>query len=167
MTCRVRQSEHAAIVGYPVFVGLNVGEEGLALRCYTVNVRNEADEKFLSFLESDAFREGLKLATTMQPAIKPLSKMAVGLTRAIASRHRNVPVQDFYMGLDFSQIPMRAHLAEGAYLAVQIPESLHAIWDWNEWMYDVSNGQVVGRQDSTRLIPYNYLVFSVSRCEGD
>ena len=49
--------------------------------------------------------------------------MALGLAKTIGKRHRNVPVQDFDLGLDFSTIPLGARLAEGAYLAVQIPES--------------------------------------------
>ncbi len=162
-TYRVREGEHAATVGYPIFVGLNVGSEGLAFKCFTVNVRNDDDEALLSFLDSDVFKAGLKLATTAQPALAPFSEMALGLTKAIATRNRNVPVQDFYMGLDFSNIPTRARLAEGAYLAVQIPEQEQAIWDWSEWVYNPNTGRVVNRDDPKQLIPYNYLVFSVTR----
>src|SRR5262245_15520827 len=46
-TFRAREGQAAAVVGYPVFVGLVSGEEGLALRCYTVNVKNEQDETLL------------------------------------------------------------------------------------------------------------------------
>ena len=102
-----REGEGAALVGYPLFVGLKVGREGLAFKCFTVNVRNGEDEAFLAFLDSDVFRAGLKLATTAQPAIAPLSELAFGLTRSIAKRHRNVAVQDFYLGLDFSGIATR------------------------------------------------------------
>ena len=102
----------------------------------------------------------------MQPAIAPLSGMAVALTRSLAARHRNVPVQDFYMGLDFTNIPTGARLAEGAYLAVQIPEMLQTVWDWSEWIYNPASGQVVSKQDHTQLIPYNYIIFSVSRYDG-
>jgi len=59
------------------------------------------------------------------------------------------------------------HAAIVGYLAVQIPEALQAIWDWNEWVYDISKGQVIRRQDPLQLIPYNYVVFSVSRFVGD
>jgi hypothetical protein len=38
-------------------------------------------------------------------------------------------------------------------------------WDWDEWVYDPSSGQVVNVDDHTELIPHNYIVFSVSRCE--
>lgn len=166
-TYRVREGEQAAILGYPVFVGLNVGVEGVAFKCFTVNVKNDADEAFLSFLESDVFKAGLKLAATVQPAIAPFSGMAYGITKSIAGRNRNVAVQDFYMGLDFSNISMRARLAEGSYLAVQIPETIQTVWDWSDWVYNPANGQVVNQADPAQLIPYNYLVFSVSRYEGD
>lgn len=162
-TYRVREGEQAGIRGYPIFVGLNVGREGLAFKCFTVNVRNDNDEAFLTFLESDLFRAGLKLAETAQPAIAPFSQMAYNLTRAVAGRNRNQPVQDFYLGLDFEPVATRARLAAGSYLAVQIPETLVVVWDWEEWVFNPANGQVVHRDDPTRLIPYNYLVFSVSR----
>jgi hypothetical protein len=166
-TYRVREGEQAAAIGYPLFVGLNVGTEGVAFKCFTVNVKNDDDEAFLAFLESDAFKGGLKLAATVQPAIGLFSETALGLTRAIARRNRNMPVQDFYMGLDFSAIATRARLAEGSYLAVQIPETIETIWDWSEWVYDPNNGRVVNKDEPTLLIPYNYVVFGVSRYEGE
>ena len=166
-THRVREGEQAAILGYPIFVGLNVGTEGVAFKCFTVNVRNEADEAFLSFLESDVFKEGLKLASTVQPAISLFSETALGLTKAIASRNRNVPVQDFYLGLDFSHIATRARLADRSYLAVQIPETIQTVWDWSEWVYNPANGRVANKANPTQLIPYNYIVFSISCYEGD
>jgi hypothetical protein len=164
-TFRVRDGEHAAVLGYPIFVGLNVGNAGVALKCFTVNVQNEADEALLRLLEGDVFRNGLKLAATVQPAIAPLSGMAVALTKTLAGRHRNVPVQDFQLGLDFSNIPTGARLAEGAYFAVQIPESLQVAWNWSDWVFLPSSGQVVNRANPLELIPYNYLVFSISRHE--
>jgi hypothetical protein len=74
-----------------------------------------------------------------------------------------VPVQEFYLGLDFGSTATGARLAEGSYLAVQIPEALQTVWDWDEWVYQPARGQVVHRDDPARTIPYNYLVFSVSR----
>ena len=71
------------------------------------------------------------------------------------------------MGLDFSNIATRARLAEGSYIAVQIPESLQTVWDWNEWVFQPNTGQIVGKDDAAALIPYNYIVFSVSRYEGE
>ena len=90
----------------------------------------------------------------------------MALTKSIAGRNRNVPVQDFYMGLDFTNIPTGARLAEGAYLAVQIPETLQTVWDWSDWVYNPANGQVVNKADPKQLIPYNYIVFGISRYDG-
>jgi hypothetical protein len=165
-TYRVREGEQAAVIGYPLFVGLNVGGEGVAFKCFTVNVQNDEDQAFLGFLESDVFKSGLKLVSTLQPAIAPFSEMALSLTKSIAGRNKNVPVQDFYMGLDFTNIATRARLAEGSYIAVQIPETLQTVWSWADWVYQPAAGQIVDKSTGARLIPYNYLVFSVSRYAG-
>ena len=130
-------------------------------------MRVNDDEALLGSRDSDAFKGGLKLATTLQPAIGLFSETALGLTKAIAGRNRNVPIQDFCMGLDFTAIATRARLAEGSYLAVQIPETIQTVWRWNECIYDPAAGRVVSKEDPTRLIPYNYLVFGISRYEGD
>jgi len=162
-TYRVLEGEQAAVTGYPVFVGLAVASEGVAFRCYTVNVQNDDDEAFLGFLESNVFRSGLRLAVSAQPAIAPLSEMAYSITRSVAKRNRNVPVQEFYLGLDFSRTAAGARLAEGSYVVVQLPESLGAIWDWREWVYDPQRGTIVEAANPSRTIPYNYIVFSVTR----
>jgi hypothetical protein len=162
-TYRALSGEKVAAVGYPIFTGLNIGKEGVTLKCYTVNVQNDGDQALLDMLESDIFKAGLKLATTMQPAIAPLSALAQGMTKAVAERNKNVPVQDFVLGLDFGATPGGARLAQGAYLAVQIPERMTTAWNWNEWVYDPTNGQVVNKADPTLLIPYNYIMFGVSK----
>ncbi|HKV12230.1 MAG TPA: hypothetical protein VJ725_29060, partial [Thermoanaerobaculia bacterium] len=166
-TYRVREGEQTAVLGYPLFLGLKVGRDGVSFKCFTVNIKNEEDESFLDFLESDVFRAGLKLATTAQPALAPFATMSYNLTRGIAARNRNVPVQDFFLGLDFSSNPMGARLAEGSYIAVQIPETLRVAWSWDDWAYDPSHGRVVNRSDPTLLVPFNYIVFGVTRYFGD
>ncbi|OUC16091.1 MAG: hypothetical protein B0A82_03695 [Alkalinema sp. CACIAM 70d] len=166
-TYRVREGERAALLNYPIFLGLNIGNDGLIFKCFTVNVKNEEDEAAIQFLDSDAFKTGLKLATTVQPAIKPLSEMAIGLTKAIANHRKNVAVQDIQIGLDFSSNPMGARLAEGVYIAVQIPETLTRVWDWSDWIYDTSTGQIVKDYSRDQLIPYNYIAFGISRYEGN
>jgi hypothetical protein len=162
-TVRAREGEQAAVIGYPIFVGLNVGREGVSFRCYTVNVKNDDDEAFLDFLESDIAKAGLRLATIAQPSLGPFVKLAMGVTKSIAQRHRNVPVQDFYVGLDFAGTTMGARLAQGDYIVVQIPERLQPVWDWSEWVYDQSNGRIVNSANPGQLIPYNFIVFGVSR----
>jgi hypothetical protein len=163
---RAREGEAAAVVGYPIFDGLAAGAAGVAFRCFTVNVKNDQDEALIGFLDSDVFRSGLRLLSAVQPAVAPLSAMAFSLTRALAGRSQNVPVQDFYLGLDFGSDPMGARLALGSYLAVQVPEAKQAVWDWDEWAYNPSTGQVVKKADKKELLPYNYVVFGVSRCDA-
>jgi hypothetical protein len=162
-TYRAHAGETAAIVGYPIFSGLSVGKAGVMLKCYTVNVQNDGDQALLDMLETDVFKGGLRLISTVQPAIAPLSALALGVTRAMAQRHKNVPVQDFALGLDFGNTPGGARLAQGSYMAVQIPESLTTAWNWNDWGYDSANGQVINKAEPTQLIPYNYIMFGVSK----
>ena len=166
-TYRVREGDRAAVRGYPIFVGLGLGAEGVAFHFHTVNVKNDADEAFLDVLEGDAFKKGLKLATTVQPAIAPLASMALALTKSVAKRNRNVSVQDYYLGLDFAGTAMGARLAQGDYIAVQIPESLQRVWTWDDWLYEPKSGLIVSRIEPNALIPYNYVIFGVSRYEGD
>ncbi len=165
-TCRVAEGEQAAILGRPVFTGLQVGGEGIFLQLATVNVANEGDEKLLAFLDSDVFKGGLQLLTTAQPALAPFSAVAVGLTQAIAARNRNVAVQAVDLGLDFSQVALRPRLAEGSYIAVQIPETIRTVWDWQDWAYDPATGRLVNTAQPDLLIPYNYLIVGVSRYQG-
>ena len=162
---RAAEGEQVAVLGRPIFVGLQVGAEGLFLQCATVNVLNEGDEALLQFLDSDAFKGGLQLLTTAQPALAPFSALALGLTQTIAARNRNVAVQAVELGLDFSRIAPRPRLAQGSYIAVQIPETMRTAWRWQDWAYDPVNGRIVNTQQPDQLIPYNYLVVSVSRHE--
>ena len=84
----------------------------------------------------------------------------------MAKRNRNVSVQDFYLGLDFAGTGMGARLAQGDYVAVQIPEGLRRVWRWDDWVYDPNSGLMVDRADDGKLIPHHYVVFGVSRYDG-
>ncbi|MEQ9548453.1 MAG: hypothetical protein RIM23_02370 [Coleofasciculus sp. G3-WIS-01] len=163
VTHRIRESNQVVIINQPIFAPLHVSPEGVGFRGLTVNVKNQEDEAALSFLESFTFQSGIAAASLLQPAIAPLAEMAIGITKLIAKRSKNVTVQKIDLGLDFGNDSTRARLAEGYYLAIQIPESLQTSWDWNDWVYNPTNGQIVSQFDPTEVIPYNYLVFSVSR----
>ena len=165
-TCQVAEGEQAAVLGRPVFTGLRAGGEGIFLQLATVNVANEGDEKLLALLDSDAFKGGLQLLTTAQPALAPFSALAVGLTETIAARNRNVAVQAVDLGLDFSRVAPRPRLAEGSYIAVQIPETIQTVWSWQDWAYDPASGRMVSAAEPSLLIPYNYIVISISRYQG-
>jgi hypothetical protein len=164
---RGQEGEHAGIVGQPIFHGVVPSEGGLGLRCLTVNIKNEADEKLIAFLERDVFKSGLRLLKTAQPAVGPLSEMAYGLITGLAKRARNVPVQDVYLGLDFGSTAGGARLAKGTYVAVQIPERLGFNWKWDEWVFDHSAGRIVLKSDGVTLVPYNYIALGIDSCTAD
>ena len=160
-TFRARDDAAVAVTGYPIFIGLNVGQIGASFQGFTVNVKNDTDEALLGFLDSAPFQSGLKLLKTAQPALTPLMDMTLGVTKALAGRNKNVAVQDFYLGLDFLPNTMGARLATGDYIAAQVPELASIKWD--EWQYDPNVGTIVGINNSTVGLPYNYVVFGVSR----
>ncbi|MBI5250752.1 MAG: hypothetical protein HY912_14775 [Desulfomonile tiedjei] len=160
---KVQEGESAGIIGYPIFIGLNVGREGLLFDGCTVNVKNDQDQAIVKFLDSDTFKAGLKLVKTAQPAIAPLTDITVGLTKMLAHRSENLGVQKFSMGLSFDQVPGGARLAEGAYVVVQIPEEDQVVWDWKEWIYEPLLGSIVRKEEPTKLIPFNYVMFGISR----
>lgn len=166
-TYRAQDGQHSGVIGQPIFVGIVPGPAGLALRCFTVNVKNDDDEKLISFLSRDVFKAGLKLLKTAQPAVAPLSEMALGLVTGIAQRARNVPVQDIHIGLDFGSTAGGARLAQGTYVAVQIPETGTLAWNWDQWLFDPGAGRIVLKADRSTLVPYNYLAFGVEAMPVD
>jgi hypothetical protein len=159
-TYRVPEGNSAGIAGYPIFTGLNLGSQGIAFECSTINVKNEEDEAVLTLLESSTFKTGLELLTTAQPAIKPFTAISLGLVKGLAQKHKNVAVQKLYLGLDFEDAPMGLRLAEGNYIAVQVPQE-NTI-DWNNWVYKPNLGTIVNKENNSGL-DYNYFVFRVSR----
>jgi hypothetical protein len=157
----VQEGESAGVAGYPIFIGLNVGQSGVAFECSTLNVSNDADEAILTALGSSTFHAGLNLLTTAQPVVKPFTELTLGVLKAVAARNRKVYVQRFYLGLDFDQAALGIRLTEGNYIAVQAPSD--DTLKWNDWGYDPETGAIVNRGNGPRSIPYNYVVFSVSR----
>lgn len=163
-TYRIRQGQRAAIFGYPIFLGLSTGEDGLAFRCFTVNVKNDGDQAMLSFLESDTFKAGLRLSTVAQPAIAPLTDLALRITKGIASRNQNVAVQDVYLGLDFSDSATGARLRLGSYVVVQVPTEQER-FSWGDWVLDIQSRSII-RRDSGDQLPFNYFIFAINKYEG-
>lgn len=158
---RARDDAAVAVKGYPIFIGLNVGKVGAAFQGFTVNVKNDNDDALLSFLDSDTFKSGLSLLKTAQPALKPLMDITLGVTKTLAARNKNVAVQDFYLGLDFLETSVGARLAVGDYIAAQVPTE--TALNWSEWYYNTHIGTIVKKSDSTKSLPYNYIVFGVSK----
>jgi hypothetical protein len=53
--------------------------------------------------------------------------------------------------------------SEGAYIAMQVQDELHQIWNWDDWVYDPTSGNIVSRDDPSQGLPYNYFVLGISR----
>lgn len=157
--------DDAGVTGYPVFIGLNVGELGAAFEIETVNVKNSDDEAVLKVLDSDEFKNGLNLLNTAQPALAPLTKLATGATRLIAGRNKNVTVQRFYLGLDRTRSALGASLVAGNFIVAQVPRPAEI--DWSNYHFDPRTGTIVLKEDGARGLPYNYLVFRVTRYGAD
>jgi hypothetical protein len=87
----------------------------------------------------------------------------LGVVKLLAKRNENVAVQKFYLGLDFENSAMGCRLAEGNYIAVQVDDEI-AI-DWKRWVYKPDMGAIVNR-DNSYTLPYNYVIFRVSRYEA-
>ena len=162
-TCDVLDGETAPIQGYPIFIGFNVGNEGLTLEYTTINVKNEQDQQILDILNSDVFRAGVTLVSTFQPVLAPFSAIAVGLAKMLCNRNNNINIGPFKIGFDFSTIPLREHLAEGSYIVTQLPEDLQRTWNWSDWAYYIDSGLIIKKADPQQRIPYNYLIFSITR----
>jgi hypothetical protein len=153
----------AAIRNFPMFTGLGIGSEGLKIEWRLINVKSEADEQFLDFLNSDVVRTGLKLAATAQPALGMLYDVASGLAKYLVESDSNAVVQDSRLGLDFSESVAGGRLALGSYVIVQAPQSE---WqDWSDWAFDTRNGVIVRRDGEP--VPYNYLIFGIDRYSGE
>lgn len=159
-TYRVQQGQQGGIIGYPIFLGLGVGEVGISLQAASVNVKNDSDEKLLGFLDSAPVTAGLNLLTTAQPALKPFTELAVGLGKMIASRNKNVAVDEMFLGLDFDGTVMGARLAAGDYVVVQVPSNNSL--NWSEWQFDPAVGDIVKTTSQKESIPFNYFVFSIT-----
>ncbi len=167
---KARAGQDAAVSGQPVFIGLTVGPNGVGLGCRTVNVSNSTDEEFVSIFNSDVVTSGLNLLTTAQPALAPLANLARGLCVSLASRTKNVPVQEVNLGLDFETGALGARLAVGSYVVAQTaqPNDIR----WSEWKYDAETGtimrdpQSLAQGEESYPLPHNAFVFRVSPYVG-
>lgn len=160
-TYRGRDGQPVAVLGQPIFVGLEVGGQGVAFQCSTVNVKSAGDDAVLQLLDSGAFASGLELVSTAQPVLKPFTEITVGIAKTLARRNENALVQDFNLGLDFDSPGPGARLRTGTFVAAQVPKE-NAI-RWNEWVFDLASGAVVNKATRAEPLAYNYLLFRVSR----
>lgn len=149
----------AAISGAPIFLGVSVGQDGIAFEGRTVNVASSDDALLMDALGSDAFRNGLALLTSAQPALKPFVGLAGSVVKAIAGRNKNKQIYAFKLGLDFAGGATSARLREGSYIIVQADDG---IFDWSAHTWS-SDARSVIETATGKPIDFNYMVFGVSR----
>jgi len=167
-TYRARSGQDVAVQGYPIFIGLGVGSDGVVFSCKTVNVGNSSDEKLVDAINSDAATLGLSLLSTAQPALAPFVGVTKGLSVSLASRSRNVSVQEIVLGLDFETGATGARLAVGSYVVAQVERANEIVW--SDWGFDKETGTIVRTKlaegEDPYVLPYNAVVFRVSPNEG-
>ena len=167
-TYHARSGQDVAVQGYPVFIGLGVGSEGVVFSCKTVNVGNSSDEKLVDAINSEAASAGLSLLTTAQPALAPFVGVAKGLAVSLASRSKNAGVQDIKLGLDFEEGATGARLAVGSYVVAQVERADDITW--SDWSFDREKGTIVrtnlAQGEDPYLLPFNAIVFRVSPYAG-
>lgn len=167
-TYRARSGQDAAVTGNPIFIGLNVGANGVVFSCRTVNVGNSNDERLVGAINSEAATLGLNLLTTAQPALAPFVGVAKGLCTSLANRRKNTAVQEIDLGLDFETGAPGARLAVGSYVVAQVPRANEI--QWRDWAFDSETGTIVrtnlAQGETPYILPYNAVVFRVSAYEG-
>lgn len=160
MRFEARDDSGPAIAGAPIFMGLTVAPDGISFKGKTVNVKNSGDDMVMAVFETPAFKSGLTLLNTAQPALKPLTSLATATVSAIARRSSNAQIHTFELGLDFDGSATSARLSYGSYIVVQTDEG--SSWDWSEYEWN-ANGMALHPKGQADVTPhFNYMVFAVS-----
>lgn len=158
-----KDNDSAGASGVPIFTGLKVPPDGLALEARTVCVGSSTDDAIIAALESGPFKEGLKLLAHVQPVLPQLVTLASGATASILARKKNAQVQKFVVGLDFSSSATSAKLRLGSYVVVQAPDD--GSFNWADWSFDP--GSLSIQNTDGDVAPFNTIIFGVSKSEGE
>jgi hypothetical protein len=156
----VRDGESASISGHPIFLGVTVGKDGISFEGRSINVANNLDKTVLEILDSPAFKSGLSLLTTAQPALKPFSSLAASVVKATAERNKNRQIHSFNLGLDFGSSATSSRLRLGSYVVMQ---SDGVKWDWNNFLWDRNSMSLQPKSAAVPVPQLNYMVFGVGQ----
>jgi len=148
-----------SISGAPIFMGVTVGKDGISFKGRTVNVSNSTDEMVLATFDSPAFKNGLALLHTAQPALKPLTSLATSVVASTLQRKKNAQIHSFDLGLDFGSNSTSARLRLGSYVVVQSDDA--GDWDWSQYSWS-GDGMTLKPNDLSKSIDFNYMVFGVT-----
>ncbi|MGY3690148.1 hypothetical protein ACVIGA_000228 [Bradyrhizobium sp. USDA 3240] len=161
LTTKANDGGTASINGAPIFLGVTVGNNGIAFEGRTINVGSKGDEDFLAALSGGSFRDGLNLLTTVQPALKPFVGLASSVVSAVLKRSKNRQIHSFNLGFDFSDSPTSVALRHGSFAIIQTDEN---DWDWSRLAWNVGSQRIV-QKDTGAAIPFNYLILKISPFE--
>ncbi|WP_423596542.1 hypothetical protein [Roseateles sp. MS654] len=159
-----RDGASPSIAGAPIFMGLTVGGNGISFKGRVVNVRNSTDDVVLATLDTPAFKHGLTLLSTAQPALKPLASLAAATVGAVMKRRQNALVHMFELGLDFRGSSTSARLQHGSYVVVQ--SDAGSSWDWNDYEWNPGGMALHLKGQPTVPPDFNYMVVGVSPSSG-
>lgn len=160
----VANAGSASISGAPIFMGVTVGSDGISFETRSINVGSSTDETILAVLEDQAFKNGLSLLSTAQPALKPLSALAAGAVKTIVSRNKNRQVHHCRLGLDFAAGSSSARLRHGSYVVVQSDDA--STWNWKNYIWNCDSMTLQRIAPFQAEVDFNYMVFGVAPFAG-
>lgn len=163
LTLEANDGEGAGVRGKPIFMGLTVGDDGLNFRGQTVHISSAVDDLVLEALNGEAFKNGLTLMTTMQPALKPFVGLASSIVKASIQRKGNQRVYKFEIGLDFNKNNLSARLRRGSYVVVQTRDE---DWNWSNFEF-VSATRTIRRKADGKPLELNYFVVGIDDFIGE
>lgn len=159
-----RDGDVPLVMGKGIFVGLEVGSEGVDLKGQTINIKNIEDKTLFNIIKGTVFGRGMRLLNSVASSFQPLCEVVEGITADLSKRYDGQNVQSFEIGLDFTKVQSHAKLREGTYIIVQIPPS-HPKLNWDNWEF--ASGGIVKKGGKLEPLPYNCIVLGVSKIESD
>lgn len=157
LTTEARDGTASAVRGAPIFINLEVGQNGVSFEGRTINVQSSTDEWLLKALNSEAFKNGLSLLQSTQPVLRPFTALTAGAVEAVLERRRNKQVFNFNLGLDFSDNVSATRLRVGSYVIVQTDETS---WSWVDVRLDRETNVAVTSKRTP--LPFNHLIVGIN-----
>lgn len=157
LTTEARDGTTSAVRGAPIFVNLEVGQNGVSFEGRIINVQSSTDEWLLKALNSEAFKNGLSLLNSTQPVLRPFTTLTADAVEAVLERKKNKQVFNFNLGLDFSNNASAIRLCFGSYVIVQTDDTA---WSWADIRLDRETNIAVTSEREP--LPFNHLIVGIS-----
>jgi hypothetical protein len=167
-TIRCADGNQMPVGGQRLFEGIEIGEDGLNIGMFTVNVHSQGDVQLLKVLQGEVFQKGLDLVTSVGPVVGLLSATLASLARHIAGSSENRPVHQGLLALELDRtLRDTGKLRLGTYVLAQAPAEVDGRpWSWSAYVYDRARNAIVYAYDHDKLIPYNYVAVGIQGLPG-